>query len=68
MLERIVREHTDGLDSDRDKVVAVLTEAIPKLMKHPAMAPLGVACQADRDLNEEDLGFEMADPASRAGL
>jgi hypothetical protein len=53
--ERVVAEYTAGVMGDREKAVALLTKALPRLVVHPAMPPLGPVCQTNRDLLDEPL-------------
>lgn len=54
LLEKIVAKYTAGLKSDKDKAVALLTKAMPVLLRHPALPPYK-ALAVDRNLNDEQL-------------
>jgi len=53
--EKLVERYAAGLASDREKVLALLTRAIPENCLHPTIPPLGGPCRADRNLDEEGL-------------
>lgn len=53
--DRVVARYTQGLHSDREKAMALLTRAMPDLVAHPEMPPLGPACRPDRGADDEAL-------------
>ena len=53
--EKVVAEYTSGLKTDREKALALLTKALPRVFMHPTMPPLGAACRANRGLDDEAL-------------
>jgi hypothetical protein len=53
--ERIVDRHLSSITGDRNKAIVLVREVMPRLMKHPGMAPLGPACPTDRGLLDEPL-------------
>ena len=55
MFERLVDEHCHAMVGDRDKAVALLREAMPKLLFHPYVPPLGPLAPGDRGLGDEEL-------------
>jgi hypothetical protein len=54
-LEQAVAEHTDPKASARENALRLLTEAMPKLIRHPTMPPLAAPCRPDRNLDDEAL-------------
>jgi hypothetical protein len=52
--ERISQKYTAGLSSDTDKAIALLM-ALPELVRHPSMPPLGPSTRSDRNLDDEAL-------------
>jgi len=53
--EKLVARYTVGLKTDRERAVALLTEALPREFRHPTMPPLGAPARADRALPDEEL-------------
>ena len=53
--EKVVAEYAAGLKTDREKALALLTRALPRVLMHPTMPPLGPACRANRALDDEAL-------------
>jgi len=53
--ERLAARHTAGLNGGRDKAAALLTRALPDVLLHPGIPPLGPKCPKDRGLDDEGL-------------
>jgi len=53
--EKVVAEYTSDLKTDREKALALLTKALPRVFMHPTMPPLGPACRPNRALDDEAL-------------
>lgn len=53
--EQLAGEFSEGLATDTEKALALLTKAIGFRMFHPAFPPLGPDCPPDRGLDDEDL-------------
>jgi len=53
--EKLAAKYTEGLTSDSEKAVALLTKALPREFMHPTVPPLGPGCRANRNLEDGPL-------------
>lgn len=53
--EEIVKRYTAGIATPKAKALTLLTRAMPELIRHPAIPPLGPKCPTDRAMDEEEL-------------
>jgi hypothetical protein len=53
--ERIVAKYTRGLQSEREKALALLTRGLPANILHPSIPPKGADCPPNRAMTEEEL-------------
>ncbi len=53
--EAVVNKYTNDQMTDTEKALALLTQAMPNVFRHPTMPPIGQSVTADRNLADEAL-------------
>lgn len=53
--EELIARYTAGCRTPREKMMALLTRAMPEVFRHPVMPPCGPSVRTDRNLDDEAL-------------